>query len=88
MIVFAALALLCGFLFWRMPGSFLPEEDQGYAFGLVQLPAGLLNGAGMFSHPLPGVGLLPKPAKNIPDRITPGIEIGSVTRKNVCVAEE
>jgi multidrug efflux pump len=40
MIVFAALALLCGFLFWRMPGSFLPEEDQGYAFGLVQLPAG------------------------------------------------
>jgi multidrug efflux pump len=31
MIVFAVLALLCGFLFWKMPGSFLPEEDQGYA---------------------------------------------------------
>jgi multidrug efflux pump len=40
MAVFAALAMLCGFLFWKMPGSFLPEEDQGYAFGLVQLPAG------------------------------------------------
>jgi len=40
MIVFAALALLCGFLFWKMPGSFLPEEDQGYAFGIVQLPSG------------------------------------------------
>jgi len=40
MIVFAALALLCGFLFWRMPGSFLPEEDQGYALAIVQLPPG------------------------------------------------
>lgn len=40
MIVFAGLALLCGFLFTRMPGSFLPEEDQGYALTLVQLPPG------------------------------------------------
>jgi multidrug efflux pump len=40
MAVFAALALLCGFLFWRMPGSFLPEEDQGYALAIVQLPPG------------------------------------------------
>jgi multidrug efflux pump len=40
MIVFAGLALLCGFLFWRMPGSFLPEEDQGYALVIVQLPPG------------------------------------------------
>ena len=40
MIVFAALALLCGFLFLRMPGSFLPEEDQGYALAIVQLPPG------------------------------------------------
>ena len=35
-----ALALLCGFLFTRMPGSFLPEEDQGYALAIVQLPPG------------------------------------------------
>ena len=40
MIVFAALAVLCGFLFTRMPGSFLPEEDQGYAMAIVQLPPG------------------------------------------------
>ena len=40
MMVFAGLALLCGFLFWRMPGSFLPEEDQGYALAIVQLPPG------------------------------------------------
>ncbi len=40
MVVFAGLALLCGFLFTRMPGSFLPEEDQGYALAIVQLPPG------------------------------------------------
>jgi len=40
MIVFAALALLTGFLFTRLPGSFLPEEDQGYALAIVQLPPG------------------------------------------------
>ncbi len=40
MIVFAGLALLCGFLYTRMPGSFLPEEDQGYALAIVQLPPG------------------------------------------------
>jgi multidrug efflux pump len=40
MIVFGLLALLCGFLFTRMPGSFLPEEDQGYALTIVQLPPG------------------------------------------------
>ncbi|MDB6164402.1 MAG: multidrug transporter [Xanthomonadaceae bacterium] len=40
MIVFAALAVLCVWLFARMPGSFLPEEDQGYALAIVQLPPG------------------------------------------------
>ncbi len=40
MAVFAALVVVGGFLFWRMPGSFLPEEDQGYALAIVQLPAG------------------------------------------------
>ena len=40
MAVFVALAVLCGFLFTRLPGSFLPEEDQGYALALVQLPPG------------------------------------------------
>jgi multidrug efflux pump len=40
MMVFLGLAVACGFLFWKMPGSFLPEEDQGYAFAIVQLPPG------------------------------------------------
>lgn len=40
MLVFLALALLCGFLFTRLPSSFLPEEDQGYVIAIVQLPPG------------------------------------------------
>ncbi len=28
------------FMFERVPGSFVPPEDQGYVFGLVQLPDG------------------------------------------------
>jgi multidrug efflux pump len=40
MMVFGVLVVLCGFLFTRMPGSFLPEEDQGYAIALINLPPG------------------------------------------------
>jgi multidrug efflux pump len=40
MMVFVIVALLCGFLFTRLPGGFLPSEDQGYAFAVVQLPPG------------------------------------------------
>jgi multidrug efflux pump len=40
MMVFVLLSLLCGFLFLRLPSSFLPEEDQGYAMVIVQLPPG------------------------------------------------
>ena len=40
MVVFGLLAVLGGFLFTRLPGSFLPEEDQGYALAIVQLPPG------------------------------------------------
>ncbi len=40
MVMFAVLSILCGFLFTRMPGSFIPEEDQGYALAIVQLPPG------------------------------------------------
>ena len=44
MAVFALLVVLCGFLFTRMPGSFLPEEDQGFALAIVQLPPGATVG--------------------------------------------
>jgi multidrug efflux pump len=40
MVGFAVIVVLCAFLFTRLPGSFLPEEDQGYALAIVQLPPG------------------------------------------------
>ena len=36
----AGILLLCGVLFWRIPGSFVPPEDQGYLLGNIQLPDG------------------------------------------------
>jgi len=40
MVVFVLLSVLCAVLFVRMPGSFVPEEDQGYVMVVVQLPPG------------------------------------------------
>jgi multidrug efflux pump len=40
MLAFVLIATLGGFLFTRLPGSFLPEEDQGYALSVIQLPPG------------------------------------------------
>jgi len=40
MAAFAVLVGLAVILFVRLPTSFLPEEDQGYALVIVQLPAG------------------------------------------------
>jgi multidrug efflux pump len=40
MIVFVVIAVICGFLFTRLPTSFVPDEDQGYALAIVQLPPG------------------------------------------------
>jgi multidrug efflux pump len=40
MVAFVLVAILGGFLFTRLPGSFLPEEDQGYALAVIQLPPG------------------------------------------------
>jgi multidrug efflux pump len=40
MIGFALIVALSGFLFVKLPGSFVPEEDQGYALADVQLPPG------------------------------------------------
>ncbi|MEO9078387.1 MAG: efflux RND transporter permease subunit, partial [Rhodanobacter sp.] len=40
LIGFLLVAILGGFLFTRLPGSFLPEEDQGYALAIIQLPPG------------------------------------------------
>ncbi|MEV8639480.1 efflux RND transporter permease subunit, partial [Streptosporangium sp. NPDC051023] len=40
MIVFAAMAALMGVMFFRLPSSFLPQEDQGFLFTIVQTPVG------------------------------------------------
>ncbi len=37
---FAVLLILGGVAFWRVPSSFVPEEDQGFTIGIVQLPSG------------------------------------------------
>ncbi|HAN89300.1 MAG TPA: hydrophobe/amphiphile efflux-1 family RND transporter [Erythrobacter sp.] len=38
--VFLLLAVITGLLFARLPGGFLPTEDQGYVITVVQSPAG------------------------------------------------
>ena len=40
MIVFVALAVTMGFLFTRLPTSFVPDEDQGFALAIVSMPPG------------------------------------------------
>ncbi len=40
MVLFAALVAVMAFLFARLPGSFLPDEDQGVLFAQVQAPVG------------------------------------------------
>ncbi len=40
LIVFVAILVATGWLFSRLPSSFLPNEDQGYFLSVVQLPAG------------------------------------------------
>ncbi len=40
MLIFGLVLVLVGFLFWRVPGSFVPAEDQGYIISSVQLPDG------------------------------------------------
>lgn len=40
MLVFVLLVVLMGWLYMRLPSSFLPEEDQGYVIVNMELPAG------------------------------------------------
>jgi multidrug efflux pump len=40
MLLFAGISILTGWLFFRMPTGFLPDEDQAHLFGQVSLPAG------------------------------------------------
>jgi multidrug efflux pump subunit AcrB len=40
MLAYGVIMLVMGFLFIRLPSAFLPEEDQGTMFTIVQLPPG------------------------------------------------
>ncbi|GAB4176289.1 MAG: efflux RND transporter permease subunit [Rhodocyclaceae bacterium] len=40
LLVYAGVIAATGWLFARLPGSFLPEEDQGYFISMIQLPSG------------------------------------------------
>jgi multidrug efflux pump len=40
MVAYGVVILVMGFLFIRLPSAFLPEEDQGTMFTIVQLPPG------------------------------------------------
>lgn len=40
MLLFAVIVAAMGWLFSHLPGSFLPEEDQGYFISVIQLPPG------------------------------------------------
>ncbi|WP_266171753.1 efflux RND transporter permease subunit [Dyella subtropica] len=40
MVVFALIMVLAGFLYTKLPTSFVPSEDQGFALAIVNLPPG------------------------------------------------
>ena len=40
LLIYAALAVVMAFLYLRVPSSFLPDEDQGVLFTIVQTPVG------------------------------------------------
>jgi multidrug efflux pump len=40
MIVFALVTVLAGYLYTKLPTSFVPNEDQGFALAIVSLPPG------------------------------------------------
>jgi len=40
LVLYATILAATGWLFMKLPGSFLPSEDQGYFINIVQLPSG------------------------------------------------
>jgi len=40
MLVFAMITVVAGFLYVRLPTSFVPDEDQGFMLAIVNLPSG------------------------------------------------
>ena len=44
LLVYAVIFIAMGWLFSKLPGSFLPAEDQGYFINVIQLPPGATQG--------------------------------------------
>jgi multidrug efflux pump len=44
LLVYAAILVAVSVLVWKLPTSFLPEEDQGYFISVIQLPPGATRG--------------------------------------------
>jgi hydrophobe/amphiphile efflux-1 (HAE1) family protein len=44
LLVYGGLVIVMGFMFMRLPSAFLPDEDQGSLFTLVQAPVGATQG--------------------------------------------
>jgi multidrug efflux pump len=40
MVVFALITVVAGFFYTRLPTSFVPDEDQGFMLGIINLPSG------------------------------------------------
>lgn len=40
LLIYGAIFIAMGWLFTKLPGSFLPQEDQGYFINVIQLPSG------------------------------------------------
>src|SRR3546814_11251677 len=66
MAVFAALALVMGLLFARLPSSFLPNEDQGVLMAMIQTPVGATQERTL--------GAIAKPEKHLPENETEAVE--------------
>ncbi len=59
LVIYAVLVAVLALLFYRLPTAFLPDEDQGFLYSMVQLPGGRHPGADPRSSqgrraPLPG----------------------------------
>ncbi len=40
MFIYFAICVCCAWMYWKLPTSFLPNEDQGYLYVNIQLPGG------------------------------------------------
>ncbi|MDL2284258.1 efflux RND transporter permease subunit, partial [Oxalobacter sp. OttesenSCG-928-P03] len=40
MVIYFAICACCAWMYWKLPTSFLPDEDQGYVYVNLQLPGG------------------------------------------------